>query len=193
MEEPTGIADITLINGDADYTFNSPCSWDVIPLPSVDFPKEVDLIYFGTLAQRSPISRETLNTLLSRVEAKEVFYDVNIRKDFYSEKYSGDFKKDVESLATSFGLKYVIVTKGGDGSVVFGNGRWSEVGVEQNLKVVDTVGAGDSLSAGFCHTLFLTGDAKKALIVGSKIAGFVVTRKGAMPEYPEALINSLRE
>ena len=221
VEEPTGRADITLINGDADYTFNYPCSWDVIPLPSVDFPKEVDLIYFGTLAQRSPISRETLNTLLSRVEAKEVFYDVNIRKDFYSkelilegmerasvlkvndeelpliltiaEKYSGDFKKDVESLATSFGLKYVIVTKGGDGSVVFGNGRWSEVGVEQNLKVVDTVGAGDSLSAGFCHTLFLTGDAKKALIVGSKIAGFVVARKGAMPEYPEALINSLRE
>lgn len=221
VEEPTGRADITLINGDADYTFNYPCSWDVIPLPSVDFPKEVDLIYFGTLAQRSPISRETLNTLLRRVKAKEVFYDVNIRKDFYSKELildgmerasilkvndeelpfiltitgnnSGDFKRDVESLAASYGLKYVIVTKGGDGSVVFGNGRWSEVGVEKNLNVVDTVGAGDSLSAGFCHTLFLNGDEKKALMVGSKIAGFVVTRKGAMPEYPEALINSLRE
>ena len=219
VDEPTGRADISLTDGDADYTFNYPCSWDAIPVPLCSFPEETDLIYFGTLAQRSQRSRETLNTLFQKVRAKEVFYDVNIRKDFYSKALiikgmeratilkvnddelplilslanlnGGDYRKDVERLSAAYGLKYVIITKGGKGSEVYGKGRWTEVEVEKSLRVVDTVGAGDSLSAGFCHTLFLTGDEKKALTIGSKIASFVVTRKGAMPEYPESFVDSL--
>ena len=221
VDEPTGRADITLNNGDADYTFNYPCAWDVIPLPECGLPEEVDLIYFGTLAQRSERSRETLNTLLSAVKAKEVFFDVNIRKDFYSRKLildgmikasilkvnedelsiilslfgfdTSDYRKGVERLSEAFDLKYVIITKGGEGSEVYGKGNWTESKVEKNLSVVDTVGAGDSLSAGFCHVLFETGDEKKALSLGSKIAGFVVTQKGAMPKYPESLIASLKD
>ena len=219
VDEPTGRADISLTDGDADYTFNYPCSWDAIPVPPCSFPEDTDLIYFGTLAQRSQRSRETLDALFQKVRAKEVFYDVNIRKDFYSKALiikgmeratilkvnddelplilslanlnGGDYRKDVERLSATYGLKYVIITKGGKGSEVYGKGRWSEVEVEKSLSVVDTVGAGDSLSAGFCHTLFLTGDEKKALTVGSKIASFVVTRKGAMPEYPESFVDSL--
>lgn len=219
VKEPTGRADITLTQGDADYTFNYPCSWDNIPLPTCDLPKEVDLIYFGTLAQRSIKSRETLNVIFERVKAKEVFFDVNIRKDFYSKQLilqglkratilklneeelplvlalsgfsCGDYRKDIENLSDYYALGYVIITKGSEGSMVYGKGVWTEVGVEKNLEVVDTVGAGDSLSAGFCHTLLNKGDEKSSLMVGSKIAGFVVTQKGAMPKYPKSLFESL--
>ena len=59
------------------------------------------------------------------------------------------------------------------------------------MNVVDTVGAGDSLSAGFCHVLLKTRDEKKALRIGSKIAGYVVTQRGAMPQYSESLVRDL--
>lgn len=219
VDEPTGRADITLNNGDADYMFNYPCSWDVISISNDNLPKEVDLIYFGTLAQRSEKSRKTLENLLDSVKAKEVFFDVNIRKEFYSKEIilnglikstilkmnedelpvilsiaginSEDYRKNVEKLADKYDLKYIILTKGGNGSEVYSPGSWTEVEVEKNVNVVDTVGAGDSLSAGFCHVLLKTRDEKKALRIGSKIAGYVVTQRGAMPQYSESLVRDL--
>ena len=61
-----------------------------------------------------------------------------------------------------------------------------------SVPVVDTVGAGDSLSAGFLAQYIKTGDLERSLIAGSHIADFVVTQRGAIPEYDEELKTYLR-
>ncbi len=207
----TGRADITLNGKNADYTFNSPCAWDDITL-STTLPKAVDVIYFGTLAQRSETSKNTLKTILDTLSSKHVFFDVNLRKEFYSidilrygiskatilkmnneewpiiKKALGIEK--VEELFSS--VEMVLITKGKEGTDLYTKGCIYHQDCS-SVKVVDTVGAGDSLSAGFLYTLIETGDAKRALKVGSHLADYVVSHEGAIPEYDEKLKRTLKQ
>lgn len=210
-DRPTGRADITLCDGDADYTFNSPAAWDDIPLPQA-LPSHVGCMYFGTLAQRSAVSRHSLMRLLETVDAGMVFYDVNIRKDFYSRdilawslsrahvlKVNGDelplicstLETDEESLMKKYGLVMMIVTQGAQGSTLYLPNGTSHHQSPSPCNVVDSVGAGDSLCAGFIATMLRTGDPVRALEVGTMIADYVITRRGATPGYDEGLIGRL--
>ena len=210
---PTGRADITLVNNNADYTFNSPCAWDDITLETA-LPESVSIIYFGSLVQREKTSRETLKRILSKVKAKYIFFDVNIRKHFYTDEIlkqgledanilkvndeeiglilniSGS--KDIRALMDKYSLEMVLLTQGKDGSTIYT--RDSEYHMDSHaVKLVDTVGAGDSLSAGFLSTLLKTGDAKMAIKVGATLADYVCSQRGAIPEYSEELKEKLRE
>ena len=207
----TGRADIILCDGDADYTFNSPAAWDDIPLPQA-LPSHVGCMYFGTLAQRSAVSRHSLMRLLESVDADMVFYDVNIRKDFYSRdilgwslsradvlKVNGDelplicstLETDEESLMKEYGLAMMIVTQGAQGSTLYLPNGTRHLQTPSPCNVVDSVGAGDSLCAGFIATMLRTGDPVRALEVGTMIADYVITRRGATPGYDEGLIGRL--
>ena len=210
-DRPTGRADITLCDGDADYTFNSPAAWDDIPLPQA-LPPHVGCMYFGSLAQRSAVSRSSLMSLLETVDANMVFYDVNIRKDFYSRdilgwslsradvlKVNGDelplicstLETDEESLMKEYGLEMMIVTQGAQGSTLCLPDGTRHHQSPSPCNVVDSVGAGDGLCAGFIATMLRTGDPGKALEVGTMIADYVITRRGATPGYDEGLIGRL--
>ena len=210
-DRPTGRADITLCDGDADYTFNSPAAWDDIPLPQA-LPSHVGCMYFGSLAQRSAVSRSSLMSLLETVDANMVFYDVNIRKDFYSRdilgwslsradvlKVNGDelplicstLETDEESLMKEYGLEMMIVTQGAQGSTLYLPNGTRHHQTPSPCNVVDSVGAGDSLCAGFIATMLRTGDPVRALEVGTMIADYVITRRGATPGYDEGLIGRL--
>ena len=215
----TGRADIVLTDGDADYTFNSPCAWDDIEVDLSSIPEEVDVLYFGTLAQRSEKSRLTLDSIMEKCKARHVFFDVNIRKLFFTpsiipkglekatilkvndeelplilaiaDTVTGDYEESVSKLASKFGLDSVIVTKGKKGSELYNDGKWYSNEPPRGLAVEDTVGAGDSLSAGFLHTYLTTGNVGRAFRVGAETANFVVKQKGAMPDYPEDLYQKL--
>ena len=68
-------------------------AWDHIPLTeeAIHIVKKADAVCFGTLAQRSPESRKTLNTLLSYTpESALRFFDINIRQKYYSEELIKD-------------------------------------------------------------------------------------------------------
>lgn len=209
----TGRADIVLESGDARYTFNSPAAWDRIPLPD-RLPEHVDCIYFGSLAQRDGCSRKALMELLDTVKADLVFFDVNMRKDFYNAgiiewslrkadvlKVNQDelpvicrlLDKDEEELVKDYGLKILLVTRGGDGSqAVLADGTIHHQKPSAH-EVVDSVGAGDSLSAGFIASLLRNGDPARALRVGTMLADYVITRRGATPRYSPALLEQLEK
>lgn len=213
----TGRADIQLVGKNADYTFNSPAAWDKIKPEAA--PGKVRLVYFGTLAQRSRESREALYTLLDQAHPEEVFFDVNLRKQFYTKDiilhaldYATILKMNDEEvpvvlslagikaqgrqalslLSTRFGLKTVLITEGKQGTSCLSGGRWYHEDIH-DVPVMDTVGAGDSLSAGFLATLLLTGDIGKAVRVGSMLADYVVTQRGAIPEYDGKLKEFLKK
>lgn len=172
-----------------------------------------DVLYFGTLALRNENNRKTLAKIISENSFGDVFVDVNIRPPFYSDeviKYSLEnatiikisdeelpvilkaINKDVTELSSVAGmfadsfsnLKIIIITKGGDGSFVYDckNGKVYESKAEK-VEVVSTVGAGDSFSAAFLAEYLKTSDISKALSLATKISGFVVSKKEAIPEY----------
>ncbi|MGB4776183.1 MAG: PfkB family carbohydrate kinase, partial [Daejeonella sp.] len=83
----TGTVDVKLENGQPDYWIKNEVAYDFIEfnelesrIGSLDF----DLFYFGSLAQRGPVSADTLKAIFSTHKFKHVFYDVNLRKGGYS-------------------------------------------------------------------------------------------------------------
>lgn len=220
---PTGIAAITLERGIADYEFNEPCAWDRIDLTESGEGTRVldrlaktewDAVVFGSLAQRNERSRASLAALLARVRAKTVFYDVNMRKNFYDKAlleasfrladivklnedelavirtlFSGGPTDDdafLDRLCSEFGLQGVLVTRGKDG-VLARFGGASERQIPGDVKVADTVGAGDSFSAGFLAARAKGFSLAESLSFAGALADFVVSRPGAIPDYDAAL------
>lgn len=213
-DRPTGRADVVMHGADADYEFNEGAAWDFIPCPdSVD--ESASILYFGTLAQRSRVSRETLATLVRKVKAKYVFYDVNIRKKFYTDEIIkagldvctilkvNDEElplvaraagcKTARDIAEQYGIDIVLVTEGERGaSAVCRGGQTYRTGIVET-SVVDTVGAGDAFSAGFLASLVRGGSPDAALRAGSLLASYVVSRRGAVPDYDAALVSALKK
>lgn len=214
LDYETGKAIITLNGKNAEYEFNDPCAWDNIPLQAL--PENVTLIYYGTLAQRGN-SKNTLKELLNSVQSQHRFFDVNIRKHFYSDEIIkegvenatilklNDEEVDIvldalkiemrgyrglEELFKEYNLDLILLTKGKEGTMCYKN-KWYRVPCAP-VDVVDTVGAGDSLSAGFLASYIKTGDLEKSLLFGSHIADYVVTKRGAIPEYDDNLVQYLK-
>jgi pfkB domain protein len=197
---PTGTVTVLLDERKvAAYDFAMDTAYDHIPVPGFD--TEVDLFCFGTLAQRSPESRGTLARLRKMLDCL-FFYDVNLRQGFYSKEileeslYSADIVKlnedefpvlaamfglpdDPEELRRRFGLQMVLLTLGPEGCDLYSSG-----GVIHSpavpVKVVSTVGAGDSFSAAFLYH-YLTGSTlNEALTAGNLLAAKIAGQKGAI-------------
>lgn len=208
----TGRADVTLHDGSATYTFNDPSAWDDITLTQ-PAPSSVDVLYWGSLVQRHETSRNTLLALLSRTKAAIRFFDVNIRQHFYSRTVieggleQADVLKmndeevplvtslvslqSVEDLLKRYPLRMVLVTLGSRGSALYlKDGTVLHQGTGK-VDVVDTVGAGDSLSAGFLASLLKGKSPQTALEVGTMLASYVCTQRGAIPSYSDELKQKL--
>ena len=84
--KPTGRCLVTLNDaGVPRYDLLEDVAYDHIPDPNLR-GETYDVLYFGTLALRSPDNRQTLEQLLQKRIAGDVFVDVNIRPPFYSEE-----------------------------------------------------------------------------------------------------------
>jgi fructokinase len=83
----TGRATVSLVNGQPEFTIHGPSAWDSMELSGewVQLAERADAICFGSLAQRSPESRQTIQTLAAQASSRCVrIFDVNLRKPFYS-------------------------------------------------------------------------------------------------------------
>jgi fructokinase len=178
---------------------------------------ETDCLYFGTLAQRSEISRKTIHAFFNR--GLKYFADLNLRQNFYSEEIlttslkAADFvkvnydemhilnevllqgeyntEKVAYELMEKFEINMIAVTRGKDGSSIFENGkRYDHSNID--VKVIDTTGAGDAFAAvlcvGYLHGLEIPYINKLANDFASEICQF----EGALPKY-DRIYESFRE
>jgi fructokinase len=84
---PTGRVDVLIDTaGEPTYQFEANVAWDYL-----DFSESWELlasdcnaVCFGTLAQRSTMSRETIRKFLQVAKGAIRLFDVNLRQDFYS-------------------------------------------------------------------------------------------------------------
>jgi fructokinase len=212
---PTGKVLVSLDpQGKPEYDIVRPVAWDrIVPVKEVSVLREeggCDLFIFGTLAQRSESNRRVLKELLDASDARERFFDVNLRLDYFSAEIIRDslafttiLKLNDEEVPVvsrllwnealdeelfrkrimeEFPVRRICVTRGKEGSSLFdGMQRYDEPVV--NVPVKDTVGAGDSFSAAFLTALLKGESPGDALRFASRLSSFVAGSDGAVPEY----------
>lgn len=220
QDYPTGTVSIVLDrNGHADYTIHSPVAWDTIQWSeslALLAPK-CDAVCFGSLSQRNPVSRETIQQFLESTGHRCLrVFDINIRQDYATEEtvltsleYANILKLNDEELPvvasmlgigetdeanvitqllSKYDLNCVMLTKGPAGSTLYTHDEVSFC-ESGEVSVVDTVGAGDSFTAAAIMG-FLRGQSLKEMHQrASKIADFVCTRSGATPVLNADLID----
>ena len=95
----TGRVTVTLRDGQPEYVIHQPAAWDSLELSDtwLQLAERADAICFGSLAQRSVESRQTIQTLAAQTSSSCVrVYDVNLRAPFYS----GEIVQESLELAT---------------------------------------------------------------------------------------------
>jgi fructokinase len=197
---PTGTVNVTLQNGIPSYEIVQPVAWDEIALPERLHLTPL-AFYFGTLSQRGPLSAAALSELLRKFESSIVFFDVNLRQDFWDAEIVGkglanaDILKVNDEEMNRLGfvpddllarfprLKIIVETRGALGCrIVSRKGERFDSPAFTDEPVVDTVGAGDSFSAAFLASLLRGESLESAAEAGNRLAGRVAARAGAIPE-----------
>ena len=209
-DKPTGTVQVELDDkGVPGYNIKEDVAWDNIPFtPEMEaLAARADAVCFGSLVQRMA-SRDSVLRFLraTRPEALRVF-DINLRQHYYSREVIDESLKladilkinDEEirivadmfglgdddtaacrALIARYGLQLVILTKGADGSEVI-TADESFPQKAGKVKVVDTVGAGDSFTAAFVVAYLRGLSLSDAQRLANETAAYVGCCKGAMP------------
>lgn len=218
VDFPTGMVDVVLDEeGVATYDIKENAAWDNIPYtPQIQaLAERCKAVCFGSLSQRSEVSRQTVYRFLDAVpeDCLRVF-DLNLRQNFYSKNviceslrrcdilkindeelveisrmfgYPGlDLEDKCWLILGKYNLKMLILTCGANGSYVFSEGRFS---FEETPKVAvaDTVGAGDSFTGSFIAALLKGHTLREAHRHAVEVSAYVCTQNGAMPTLPDRL------
>ena len=210
---PTGTVSVELADdGQPKFTIHENVAWDhmVADEAALAFTAQADAVCFGSLAQRSELSRISIRRLVAATPASALrVFDVNLRQQFYSRAVvddslrlanvlklndtelpilatmfglGGSVRAQITALARQFELRAVVLTRGVAGSLMLVDGQWSKhAGLK--AKVADTVGAGDAFTAAMTLGL-LAGQPLDAISQrANEVAAFVCTQPGATPVY----------
>ncbi|MEX0647726.1 MAG: carbohydrate kinase [Balneolaceae bacterium] len=207
---PTGFVEVYLDGkGVPQYNIKKPAAWDEIVL-SEDVKKilnEADAVVFGTLAQRSETSRNTIQWI-KHADCLKVL-DLNLRPPDDSEKVihssleiadlvklnddelnvlrnqyqlPEELKSAAETLSEMFKLNAVCITCGGDGAFFLNSGEWTECSGNR-ITVADTVGAGDAFLAVLVSGYLNNTPPEMLLNLANHLGAWVATQNGSTPHY----------
>ena len=217
---PTGTVLVQLDrNGVPCYDIREGVAWDNIPYtPALEgLARQTRAVCFGSLAQRSVVSRETSNPLLDAKpdgEGQYKIFDINLRQGFYTKEILCNsmckcniLKINDEELVTisrMFGYPgidlqdkcWILLAKYNLKMLILTCGvNGSYVFTPGNVsfvetpkvEVADTVGAGDSFTASFVSAILKGKSVPEAHKLAVDVSGFVCTQNGAMPVLPDYL------
>jgi fructokinase len=199
-------------SGSAHYEFLTPAAWDALVASPAALAAvaAADAYVHGTLGARDARAREAI-AQLGTVAHWRVF-DPNLRPPYYSRELvetglhgAGLLKLNGEEcallaewygtgatpealqpeLTRRFGVRALCVTLGALGAKLHWEGEWhTQAGVP--TQVVDTVGAGDSFLAMLLTALLTGASPAEALERAARLASFVASQAGAVPDYESA-------
>ena len=217
---PTGTVQVTISGeGIPAYEICENVAWDNIPWSDEleEIAKQTKAVCFGSLAQRSKVSRDTIMRFIDAMPADtERIYDINLRQHFYSLEVieaslsratilklneeeievvsallhlNGSAEERCRQIIARYpSLRMVILTCGAIGSNVYTATETSYQDTPK-VKVADTVGAGDSFTATFVAQILKGKTIQQAHKTAVQVSAFVCTQNGAMPVIPEELKN----
>ena len=190
-------------DGDNTFSFTPESASDHIHPDEKTISSPVDVICFGTLAQRSPESAATLAALKDKHPDARFFCDLNLRAPFYNEhtirhclqlahwvKLSAGEAAILAGIlnlptapeafcqecANRYGVEVLVITRGPDGGDVWTREEFFHFEATPVPAVTGTVGAGDAFSAGFLYYLACGASPRIAAAAGSARAAMVIAR-----------------
>ncbi|WP_322893849.1 MULTISPECIES: carbohydrate kinase [unclassified Yoonia] len=223
-DRPTTLAFVTLTNGQASYAFYDENTAGRMLTPA-DLPAtSADALFFGGISLVVDPCAAAYEALMLREAPRAVtMIDPNIRPGFVKDEAAyrarlirmlgvADIIKisdedlawitgtdDATALRAQTGAAVVLLTRGADGVTVVTEDAMFDVAAVK-AEVVDTVGAGDTFSAGFLADLHAQGLLTKTAIAsadrtaltraaafGAKVAAITVSRAGANPPWAAEL------
>lgn len=222
VDFPTGRVDVQLDNeGVPTYDIKTNVAWDNIPYTDEldKIARNAKAVCFGSLAQRSEVSRQTIQHFLENTpEGCMKIFDINLRQNFYTKEviqeslnhcnvlkindeelvaigrmfgYPGlDIENKCWLILGKYNLDMLVLTCGTNGSYVFSPKKMSFQETPV-VEVADTVGAGDSFTATFTAAILSGKSIKEAHALAVKVSAFVCTQKGAMPVLPKELLKQI--
>jgi len=168
---PTGTVQIAMQG--TQHTF------DILPQQAYDHidanqalplvrPEETALLYFGSLIEREPVSRNTLQQLRQR--PIPLFSDVNLRAPWWTAEavakllrgvnwvklndeelvalgYGGELESAAQKMCAQYGFELLVVTRGEAGALFVTEEKVLQGEPVPVETLVDTVGAGDAFSS----------------------------------------------
>ncbi|XZE33993.1 PfkB family carbohydrate kinase [Pirellulaceae bacterium SH501] len=201
--------------GRASYRFIEKPAWDEIRWfdAALEKAQQANAVCFGTLAQRSPISQNSIERFLDECPSESLkVLDLNLRAPYYTRDCilesmaranalklndeelpvvaellgeSGTDRELLHKLRDRFGFRFIALTKGERGSVILAD-RWLER-TSNSIVVKDTVGAGDAFTAALVLGVLAHQPWESIQAWATDVAAYVASQSGATPPLPNEL------
>lgn len=194
--------------GSASYDINFPRAWDniLIDKKTLDIVKQANAFVFGSLVARNDVSKKTLYELLEIASYK--IFDLNLRDPYYTKevlfhlmnkadfiKFNDDelyevsgylgskyrsMEQNIRYISQKTNTKHICVTKGHHGAVLLYNDTFY-YNSGYLIKVLDTVGAGDSFLGSLISQLINNVNPQEAIDFACAVGALVAQSEGANP------------
>lgn len=202
-------------NGAPVFNIMPDAAYDYIDFDSAIAPlryTDIDLIYFGTLAQRSEYGFKTIQHFLSQRQPEtKCLYDVNLRPHCFSKRVIMESLKQcdvlklndeelktlkkifafgksnrafIEYLIKTYYIEMISLTKGENGSGLFSASEYYRIKPSKLYNIVDTVGAGDAYTAILSIGYINKWPPEQILDRATQFAARICEIKGAIPTDP---------
>ncbi|TVZ25518.1 fructokinase [Gillisia sp. Hel_I_86] len=194
--------------GSASYDINFPRAWDdiIITKNAIELVKKSDAFVYGSLVARNDISKNTLFELLEYANYR--VFDLNLRSPYYTKevlihlmnkadfiKFNDDelfevsayleskyrsMEQNIRYIAEKTNTKRICVTKGHHGAVLLYDDKFY-YNSGYLIKVLDTVGAGDSFLGSLISQLLNKVNPQEAIEFACAVGALVAQSEGANP------------
>ncbi len=220
---PTGTVDVKLDEtGQPSYIINKKVAWDFLILDNSlkKLAADADAVCFGTLAQRSPKSKDTISKFLKMAGNSTIkILDINLRQNFYSDtmirqllenatilKLNSHELKILKNLLghsiddseinlckkiiSKYNLELLCLTRGDRGSLILDRSDHF-IHKGYKVKVADTVGAGDAFTAAMVVQYLKGKTLKEISNTANKLGSWVASKDGATPVLDEKILKNI--
>jgi len=190
-------------------------AWDFIASDRVALPATTGLLYHGSLALRRVAARTSFERLRDRLAAP-IFLDVNLRTPWWSRDEvrelvanarwiklnhdelaaltdTTDEAQAARQLLNLGTAELVVVTRGDAGAAAYtrAGGTLAVTPENTDIKVIDTVGAGDAFASVLICGLLYDWPLEVTLDRAQAFAGRIVRCHGAVPDDPALYASAL--
>ena len=219
----TGTVDVSIDKkGEPEFTITKYVAWDYIEWNGrlAGLAARADAVCFGSLAQRSPVSRETIRRFVRSVSPSCLtVLDINLRQNFYSHSVLEDSlrmarilklnREEAEELKTLFSLggrtqedwakilaerfelELVCITRGEAGSVLVADTESVSHPGYPSI-IADTIGSGDAFTAALVYHYLRGSNLEHVSEAANRLGAFVAGRTGATPVIEEQVLEEIK-